>query len=208
MVYHWTPEKNFASIEHTNLQVPGGQAANVFHQTDQGYYGKGIYCSYHPTMYMYQSYGHGAQCCIMCLCLPGLQYAVPSVQTGRALENGYDSHVNGNGSDGQKGSQWVLFSPDQLLPLFLMKPQELPRCEAVARRLIAEAHVAPALTSTRQRWHAGGTRAVSSPMPGGCRCCACMKETKAQKAATAAMGTKEQEPQKQEDPKGMACSIM
>merc|ERR1712125_51049 len=45
IVFHWTPKKNFQPIDNCNLQVP--EAGNgVTHQTDEGFYGRGIYTSH------------------------------------------------------------------------------------------------------------------------------------------------------------------
>eukprot|EP00494_Astrolonche_serrata_P033094 UN33363 len=48
IVYHWTPEKNLQLIIDGNLKVPDGR--KVLHQTDQGYYGKGVYTSPDPQL--------------------------------------------------------------------------------------------------------------------------------------------------------------
>lgn len=167
VVYHWTPEQNFVSIERGNLQVPG-RAADVFHQTDEGYYGKGIYTS--PRATAYTMYGKGAKRCILCLCLAGRQYPAQKAM-GRALQKGYDSHTNGDSRDGVQGSQWVFFSSDQLLPLFLLDTAtpDLQRCERVARRLIGEAEGAPAFASARQRYRGGDSEPAGAPaqLPAG-----------------------------------------
>jgi len=67
IVYHWTPEKNINLIVDGNLKVPDGR--NVLHQTDQGYYGKGVYTS--PRVDYAKAYGHGATKTIMCLAICG-----------------------------------------------------------------------------------------------------------------------------------------
>lgn len=134
VVYHWTPEKNFSSIREHGLVVPGGDSG-VGHQTDEGYYGRGIYTS--PLFDRYIGYGKGAQQAFLCLCLPGRQFQAKYPEhMGIDLRAGFDSHISGDHKDGPQGSQFIMFSSDHLLPLFLVERSTRHACELVANTLI------------------------------------------------------------------------
>lgn len=129
IVYHWTGRKNFRSIDERNLQVPGA-ASKVQHATDEGYYGKGIYTS--PEFSMYKGYGDDSRA-FVCLALPGRQFpALFPDHLGAPLEPGYDSHISGDDNDGPRGTQWVFFSADQLLSLFLVDEKGVAAATAAA----------------------------------------------------------------------------
>jgi len=135
IVYHWTPRSNFQPIDNRNLQVPGA-ATGVEHQTDEGYYGRGIYTS--PDINIYRGYGGDADRAFLCLCLPGRQFpALYPEHMGADLQPGYDSHISGDDNDGPAGTQWVLFSSDQLLALFLVDEAGVAVATAAAVRAIA-----------------------------------------------------------------------
>lgn len=113
VVYHWTPRKNFRPIIDGNLRVPDGRT--VFHQTDTGFYGAGIYTS--PDFNYGKAYAHGDGACIICMSLPGRQ--CPSTyprDNGAPCRPGYDSHM----STDRANMEWVFFASDQLLPCFIV----------------------------------------------------------------------------------------
>ena len=109
VVYHWTPSKNFQSIVDSNLCVPDQK--KVFHQTDGGIYGKGIYTS--PDFGYARNYAKRNGGCFICLGLPGRQYrANTSTDSCRPCKKNYETHVSPN------WKEWVFFAADQLLPCF------------------------------------------------------------------------------------------
>eukprot|EP01083_Nonionella_stella_P145152 454313_1 len=111
--YHWTPEKNFGAIIESNLKVPDGKS--LFHMTDDGWYGRGIYTS--PEIDYAKSYGHGARTVICCLVVRGKSYVANYPQDiGCSLKYGFDSHQS------QCGKEWVLFDSANLLPCFIGAP--------------------------------------------------------------------------------------
>ena len=114
LVYHWTPSTNFKSIIDTNLQVPDKK--RILNQTDDGYYGAGIYTSprFHEKFQVYAKRNGG---CFLCLGLPGRQCrATVKEDRARPCRPNYETHIS---PDGQ---EWVFFSSDQLLPCFLIDP--------------------------------------------------------------------------------------
>lgn len=114
VVYHWTPRKNFGSIIDTNLRVPDGRS--VFHQTDSGYFGTGIYTS--PDFAYGQAYAYEDGACFICLSLPGRQHLSTYPQdNGRPqCRAGFDSHM----SACRGNMEWVFFDSAQLLPCYLV----------------------------------------------------------------------------------------
>lgn len=133
VVYHWTPEKNINNIVDANLKVPDGR--NVLHQTDEGYYGKGVYTSPDPNYA--RSYGHGAPKTVMCLALCGKKYVASYPQSlGKPLKQGFDMHV----SNDRNNMEWVFFDNDQLLPAFVIEPDRIqdvkPEIDRVIRELV------------------------------------------------------------------------
>eukprot|EP01084_Bolivina_argentea_P206018 351832_1 len=113
IVYHWTKSSNFAPISKTGLKVPDGNI--IQHQTDTGYYGRGIYTS--PDPKYAQGYGHGANKLFVCLSLPGRQYKASYPQMlGKPLMDGYDSHI----SKDRNEMEWVFFNSHQLLLCYLV----------------------------------------------------------------------------------------
>lgn len=134
IVYHWTPAKNFDLIMNGNLKVPDGR--KLLHQTDEGYYGKGVYTSPNPNYA--KCYGHGAKKTIMCLALTGLKYKASYPQMlGKPLQEGYDIHI----SNDRNEMEWVFFSQDQLLPAFILLPEQIdsvmPTVEMVKAELVS-----------------------------------------------------------------------
>ena len=94
--------------------VPDGN--KLAHQTDEGYYGKGIYTS--PDPVYAKGYGHGAHKTFVCLSLPGKMF--PSCyprDLGKPLQKGYDSHYSDDnrGKKPDQEKEWVFFNSDQLL---------------------------------------------------------------------------------------------
>jgi len=133
IVYHWTPKKNIDLIVNGNLKVPDGR--KVLHQTDTGYYGKGVYTS--PNATYGQAYGHGCDKTIMCMAICGKQYKASYPQSfGKPLMEGYDMHV----SNDRQNMEWVFFDNDQLLPVFILEPskikQVLPVIDKVNQELL------------------------------------------------------------------------
>lgn len=133
IIYHWTPEKNINLIVDGNLKVPDGR--NVLHQTDEGYYGKGVYTSPDPNYG--RSYGHGHSKTIMCLAVCGKQYKASYPESmGKPLTEGYDMHV----SKDRGNNEWVFFDNDQLLPAFVIEPERIAEVQhvvdVVARELV------------------------------------------------------------------------
>mmetsp|Transcript_10723 Transcript_10723/g.19944 ORF Transcript_10723/g.19944 Transcript_10723/m.19944 type:complete len:381 (-) Transcript_10723:327-1469(-) len=113
IVYHWTQRTNFRGIIDSNLRVPDGRT--VFHTTDTGYYGRGIYTS--PDFNYGRAYAYQDGACFICLALPGRQWASRYPQDcSRPRRSGYDSHVSAD----RKRMEWVFFSSAQLLPCFLV----------------------------------------------------------------------------------------
>jgi len=136
LAYHWTSERNFPAILSGGLKVPG-QESGVEHTTDEGYYGRGIYMS--PLLDQYKMYGAGAEQCLLCLCLPGRQFPAKYPQHfGIDLVTGFDSHVSDDDTDGPKGSQWIMFSSDQILPVFLSDQRTRYGCDLIASNLIEQ----------------------------------------------------------------------
>jgi len=135
IVYHWTPEKNINLIVDGNLKVPDGR--NVLHQTDQGYYGKGVYTS--PCVDYAKAYGHGATNTIMCLAICGKKYAASYPQMlGKPLKKGFDMHV----SNDRNQMEWVFFDKDQLLPAFVIEPNRVKQVKKVIDNVTRELCVA------------------------------------------------------------------
>eukprot|EP01084_Bolivina_argentea_P276555 471899_1 len=115
--YHWTRKRNFEAIKKQSLKVPDGQ--KLKHQTDVGYYGKGIYTSNDPQFA--KAYGHGANKLFVCLCINGNMYpAKYPTDKGSGLKLGYDMHYSGDNKDGEMGKQWVYFDTKQLLLIYLV----------------------------------------------------------------------------------------
>jgi len=132
VVYHWTPEKNLNLIVDGNLKVPDGR--KVLHQTDQGFYGKGVYTSPDPNYA--KCYGHGCKKTILCMALTGKKFkASYPKHLGASLQPGYDIHI----SDDRNEMEWVFFDSAQLLPIFTLLPEEIdkvkPAIEMVKREL-------------------------------------------------------------------------
>lgn len=118
VVYHWTPSKNFKNIIYTNLQVPDQK--HILNQTDDGFYGAGIYTS--PSFLSFEDYAHGRGGCFLCLGLPGRQYRANEHQDrGRPCRPNYETHTSPN------REEWVFFASDQLLPCFLIDRATQPR---------------------------------------------------------------------------------
>jgi len=131
IVYHWTPEKNINLIVDGNLKVPDGR--NVLHQTDEGYYGKGVYTS--PSADYARSYGHGAKKTIMCLAICGNRYVASYPQMlGKPLKEGFDMHV----SNDRNQMEWVFFNKDQLLPAFVIEPSRVKQVQGVIDNVTRE----------------------------------------------------------------------
>lgn len=129
VVYHWTPSINFKSIINTNLQVPDQK--HILNQTDNGYYGAGIYAS--PSFLSFQQYAHGKGGCFLCLGLPGRQHIASKKQDrGRPCRANHETHVSPN------QQEWVFFSSDQLLPCFLIDEVALqPKLLSIVQKLEA-----------------------------------------------------------------------
>ncbi|CAE7347226.1 unnamed protein product, partial [Symbiodinium necroappetens] len=118
IVFHWTQEKNFASIAREGLRVPDGAGVAIAHGSS---FGNGIYVS--PEFrYGKELFAYGARAAFMCLALPGKQHfgKPPADGTGflSPEDDGYDSVI---GREGQRGiDEWVFFRQDQLLLCFLV----------------------------------------------------------------------------------------
>ncbi|CAE7859269.1 tsuA [Symbiodinium sp. KB8] len=126
VVHHWTPTKNFESIVNSNLCVPDRK--KVFHQTDEGCYGAGIYTS--PDFHFGTSYARNNGGCFMCLGLPGRQWpARKSKDYGVPRRRNYDTHISPN------KKEWVFFASDQLLPCFWVELQDT-KTQSVALELV------------------------------------------------------------------------
>ena len=78
-----------------------------------GWYGKGFYFSEFPALSM--GYARN-QYLLICLVLIGKAFHMEQVQTGRAIEPGYDSHVSPDGC-----TEVIIFNPDQIIPLYRIK---------------------------------------------------------------------------------------
>lgn len=199
VVFHWTPKRNFVPIDNDSLQVPGG-ASGVNHQTDVGFYGNGIYTC--PDFDLYRGYGGDADRAFLCLGLPGRQFAAKYPEhLGAARQQGYDTHISGDDLDGPMGSQWVFFSADQLLTLFLVDEKGLDDAISATKivaacfstnissipddapaLLVGTSSVARGCDAANQLTEQGGGNAAfvrgcshcGGPRPGweGCACCA------------------------------------
>jgi len=128
LVYHWSSVEKMPLIVASNLKVPDG--VTVFHATDDGWYGRGVYTSPNPTKF--RAYGDDALKTCMCLAVLGKTYVASyPAMLGKPLVTGYDSHV----SDDAEHTEWVFFDNDQLLPLFIIKPNQLPRVISVIKQV-------------------------------------------------------------------------
>lgn len=128
VVYHWTAVKNMHLVVDGNLKVPDG--VSVFHATDDGWYGRGVYSSPNPTRF--KAYGDGAKKTCMCLAVLGKTYVASYPKMlGKPLVTGYDSHV----SDDAEHTEWVFFDNSQLLPLYFIKPAQLTRANDLVNQL-------------------------------------------------------------------------
>ena len=132
--YHWTPIGNHSNIVQKNLKVPDGR--EVKHQTDVGYYGKGIYMSADP--FYARSYGRGTDKVLVCLTLPGYQWksTYPN-DFGKGLRHGYDSHVSWGqcGGGDRSYKEWVFFDSSQILPCYLISINDKTKLQFVQKRL-------------------------------------------------------------------------
>lgn len=128
VVYHWTPKKNTNLIIDGNLKVPDGR--KILHQTDQGYFGRGVYTA--PDPIYGQRYGRGARETILCLAIPGKKYTATYADSfGKPLRHGFDMHIS------RCGKEWVFFDSDQLLPIFVIEPQKIKLTKKVIGELLS-----------------------------------------------------------------------
>eukprot|EP01105_Mastigella_eilhardi_P010688 TRINITY_DN2489_c0_g1_i2.p1 TRINITY_DN2489_c0_g1~~TRINITY_DN2489_c0_g1_i2.p1 ORF type:complete len:350 (+),score=77.22 TRINITY_DN2489_c0_g1_i2:631-1680(+) len=109
MAYHGTEVKREESIEDKGLLVPGAKSG-VKHKTDKGYYGLGIYVT--PRQDVAMGYGTVV---FVCAVLRGRVFTCKTIQMGRKLEPGFDSHQD------PSGGEWILFNAAQVLPLYAVK---------------------------------------------------------------------------------------
>jgi hypothetical protein len=128
VLYHGTQKKeNLGKIMDTNLKVPDGR--KVMQQTDDGFFGKGIYTSPNPGTSLAYAQGGGM---FVCLALPGRQYpAVFPRDKGKPCQSFYDSHY------APGGSEIVFFDSSRLLPLYITsKESDLKHGVAAANAAI------------------------------------------------------------------------
>jgi len=116
--YHGTNEKNVPSIVEMGLLVPGKKGLDgkkVKHQTDAGWYGRGIYLS--PNASTSMSYCAGGRKMLVCSVLLGKYYEFGYTRAnllgeGGGLRWGYDSHTAEN------FNEFVIFDSAQILPCY------------------------------------------------------------------------------------------
>ncbi|CAE7198348.1 nipblb [Symbiodinium sp. CCMP2592] len=138
IVFHWTQERNFASIAREGLRVPDGAGVAIAHGSS---FGNGIYVS--PEFrYGKELFAYGARAAFMCLALPGKQHfgKPPADGTGflSPEDDGYDSVI---GREGQRGiDEWVFFRQDQLLLCFLVDELGLVMAKEAAFAAIKVLH--------------------------------------------------------------------
>ncbi len=109
LLFHGTSEVNMENIIKTNFLM-----SKVGSSTDMGFYGRGAYFSEYPGMSI--AYSRGNPYLLICLVLVGKAFRMSTVQTGRAIEPGYDSHTSPDGC-----SEVVIFDPLQILPCYKVK---------------------------------------------------------------------------------------
>ncbi|KAG2377558.1 hypothetical protein C9374_009074 [Naegleria lovaniensis] len=113
LLFHGTSETNMENILKTNFLL-----SKVGSSTDMGFYGKGFYFSESPLMSI--SYSRGNPYLLVCLVMVGKAFHMTTVQTGRPLESGYDSHVSPDGC-----SEVIIFNPHQVIPMYKVKWQNI-----------------------------------------------------------------------------------
>merc|ERR1711933_257324 len=90
MVYHGTSSNNFRSIIEHNFKEPDGVRVRMVHGS---VYGTGIYAA--PDYQAAVHYAGGTQTVILCIAVPGKQYAAHKAAVqGRPIAAGYDSHYS------------------------------------------------------------------------------------------------------------------
>lgn len=110
--FHGTKGRHMTSIEQGGLKVPG-KAAGVKHETDSGWWGKGIYVS--PTATYAKTYSDNGAL-IVCAVLRGRPFTCKERMDGQPCKEGFDSH------EAEAGQEYVLFRGDQVCPLFVVEP--------------------------------------------------------------------------------------
>eukprot|EP01124_Arcella_intermedia_P014498 TRINITY_DN20958_c0_g1_i1.p1 TRINITY_DN20958_c0_g1~~TRINITY_DN20958_c0_g1_i1.p1 ORF type:complete len:490 (-),score=138.83 TRINITY_DN20958_c0_g1_i1:149-1438(-) len=113
IAFHGTKSARMASIEQKGLLVPG--SSGVSHATDSGWYGRGIYLS--PNAGVSMGYSDDGRV-IICAVLMGKVYKCPGRMDGAGLVPGMDSH------ESPCGQEYIVFSPDQILPLFVLSTRK------------------------------------------------------------------------------------
>ncbi|KAL9645695.1 hypothetical protein ABK040_003428 [Willaertia magna] len=108
LLFHGTSVQNMENIIKTNFLVD-----KIGSTTDMGWYGKGFYFSEYPGLSM--AYARN-EYLLVCVCLIGKAFHMQQVETGRAIEPGYDSHVSPDGC-----SEVIIFNPDQIIPMYKVK---------------------------------------------------------------------------------------
>lgn len=108
LLFHGTSDANMENIIKTNFLI-----SKVGSTTDMGWYGKGIYFSEFPGTSI--SYSRGNPFLLLCLVFVGKAFKMTQVQTGCALTEGYDSHIDAS------GSEVVIFDCDCILPCYKVK---------------------------------------------------------------------------------------
>lgn len=112
VAYHGTAEKNVDSILDTGFLLNKLASGTG----DRGWYGAGIYFS--PNAQVSMGYSRGGKRLIVASVLRGRVWKCPKIDTGCALQKGYDSHT-----DPQGNAEWVIFHEESILPCFTVNIQ-------------------------------------------------------------------------------------
>jgi len=107
LAFHGTAEDNIDNICKYNFDFSRIGSSSG----DRGFYGEGIYFSEYASYSMAYA---GCNKILLCKVLIGRAYTMASIQTGAPQVDGYDSHVSPD------GKEIVIFSPDQILPCYVI----------------------------------------------------------------------------------------
>ncbi len=117
LAFHGTKVRHLPSIESGGLKVPGNNGNGVNHESDSGWWGKGIYSSYDPGYAA--GYAEAGKLIVIAVLL-GRPYRITERRDGGSCEPGFDSHI------AEDGREYVCFHDDQVLPLFVIDTHAKP----------------------------------------------------------------------------------
>eukprot|EP00483_Globobulimina_turgida_P002121 UN02123 len=114
LAWHGTAKDNVESIVLNNFDLSRLSESSG----DNGWYGSGIYFSEYASI----SRGYGDSL-LLCKVILGKTFRMNAnqQQTGRQLQNGYDSHLVVGHNNNQYGQEIVIFDIDQILPCYIVK---------------------------------------------------------------------------------------